>query len=118
MNRLGRMGVLAVLGVCAEAACGSDESPAASYPIDAGFERGVEPAGDAAEGGGPLPVEAVPVTETLHAAGLSAPLDIVRDEWGVPHIYGATLADVSFGQGYMVARDRFAQMELARHHVP
>jgi penicillin amidase len=65
----------------------------------------------------PSPVEAVPVTETLHGTGLSAPIDIVRDEWGIPHIYGETLADVAYGQGYIVARDRFVQMDLARHQA-
>src|SRR5262249_28683418 len=72
--------------------------------------------GDAAEAG-PSPVDAVPMSETFRASSLSAPVDIVRDEWGNPHIYGQTLADVSFAQGYIVARDRFVQMDLARHQA-
>jgi len=117
MTSFRRMGVVAVFGLCPIAACSSDESTPASYPVDAASDRGTAPVTDAAEGGGPLPVEGVPASETLHASVLSAPIDIVRDEWGIPHIYGATLADVSFGQGYIVARDRFAQMELARHQA-
>src|SRR5258708_30965304 len=73
-------------------------------------------AGDAGDGA-VSPVQAVPITESLSSAKLSAPVDIVRDVWGNPHIYGETLADVTFAQGYIVARDRFIQMDLARHQA-
>jgi acyl-homoserine lactone acylase PvdQ len=39
---------------------------------------------------------------------------IVRDRWGVPHIYGRTRADVEFGAGYATAQDRYILMELLR----
>lgn len=45
---------------------------------------------------------------------LSAPVKIYRDEWGVPHIYGANLNDTSFAQGYVHAQDRLWQMEINR----
>lgn len=45
-------------------------------------------------------------------AGLSAPIEIVDDRWGVPHIRAATKADAFFGQGYVVARDRLFQIDL------
>ncbi len=35
----------------------------------------------------------------------AAPVEIVRDNFGVPHIQAATLADVLFGQGYCHAED-------------
>ncbi len=35
----------------------------------------------------------------------AAPVEIVRDNFGVPHIHGATLADALFGQGYCHAED-------------
>ncbi len=44
--------------------------------------------------------------------GLSAPVEIVDDRWGVPHIRAATKADAFFGQGYVVARDRLFQIDL------
>src|SRR6185436_4729223 len=110
MNSEKRLVCLALLLGSFELACGSD-TPSSGSPA-----AGADGGGDA-RGAVPSPVEAVPVTETLRAAGLSAPLDIVRDEWGIPHIYGATLADVTFGQGYIVARDRFIQMDLARHQA-
>lgn len=41
-------------------------------------------------------------------------LRIVRDTWGVPHVYGRTRADVEFGAGYATAEDRYILMELLR----
>lgn len=35
----------------------------------------------------------------------AAPVEIIRDNFGVPHIYGASLADALFGQGYCHAED-------------
>lgn len=61
------------------------------------------------------PVESIPLSETIEVPGLNAPVDLVRDEWGVPHIYGTNASDVAFAQGYIVARDRFPQMDFMRH---
>ncbi len=36
---------------------------------------------------------------------------IIRDEWGVPHIYGKTDADCVFGMAYAQAEDNMAQVE-------
>lgn len=36
---------------------------------------------------------------------------IVRDSWGVPHIYGKTDADVAYGIGYAHAEDDFATLQ-------
>ncbi|SDZ22833.1 penicillin amidase [Jannaschia faecimaris] len=51
-------------------------------------------------------------TETV--AGLSAPVEIVRNTHNVPHIFGETDADVFFGLGYAHAQDRLWQMTLLR----
>src|SRR3954471_23196438 len=40
---------------------------------------------------------------------------IVRDNWGVPHIYGNTAGDVEFGAGYAGAEDRLFLMDVLRH---
>ncbi|MBB4840395.1 penicillin amidase [Sphingomonas kyeonggiensis] len=45
--------------------------------------------------------------------GASAPIEIVDDLWGTPHIRAATIPDAFFGQGYVVARDRLFQIDLA-----
>ena len=45
---------------------------------------------------------------------LSAPVEIVRDRWGVPHIYAATARDAFLAQGYVHAQDRLFQLEYSR----
>ena len=51
---------------------------------------------------------------SIRAAGLDAEVRVYRDRWGVPQIYAATSHDLFFGQGYVHAQDRFAQMEFWR----
>lgn len=53
-------------------------------------------------------------TGQLHAPGLVAPVEIVRDHWGVPHIYAQNNGDLFFAQGYTHAQDRLWQMDLQR----
>ena len=51
----------------------------------------------------------------ISIAGADGPVDIVRDEYGVPHIYASTVHDLGLGFGYAQASDRLAQMDLFRH---
>ncbi|MEO6213084.1 MAG: penicillin acylase family protein, partial [Vicinamibacterales bacterium] len=51
---------------------------------------------------------------TLVAEGLKRTVRIVRDRWGVPHIYAQSTADLFFAQGYVMAQDRLWQMEMWR----
>ncbi len=46
--------------------------------------------------------------------GISAPVEIVRDGDGVPHIFAATDADAFYALGYVHAQDRMWQMEMNR----
>ena len=46
--------------------------------------------------------------------GLEAPVEVVRDEWGVAHIYASTVHDLFFAQGYVAAQDRLYQIEIWR----
>ena len=48
------------------------------------------------------------------AKGLDAPVDIVRDTHGVPHIFADSAADAWFALGYVHAQDRLWQMEGMR----
>lgn len=50
----------------------------------------------------------------LTLAGLYESVTVVRDGYGVPHIYATSEADLFFTQGYVHAQDRFWQMELSR----
>ena len=54
------------------------------------------------------------VNGTLKVAGLAAPAEIIRDRWGVPHIYAQSLEDLLFVQGFVHAQDRLWQMEMSR----
>jgi len=56
----------------------------------------------------------LPVDERITIENLSAPVDIVRDKYGRPHIYAATLTDAMRVEGYLVARDRHFQLEFFR----
>jgi penicillin amidase len=60
------------------------------------------------------PYDAVPVTTTVKITGLHAPVDVVRDKWGVVHIHASSIEDAVRVEGYQVARDRTAQLELIR----
>jgi len=51
---------------------------------------------------------------TLRVRGLAAPVEVIRDRWGIPHIYAQNPRDLFFAQGYVQAQDRLWQMELFR----
>jgi acyl-homoserine lactone acylase PvdQ len=54
----------------------------------------------------------VQLSGTIEADGLSAPVLIVRDRWGVPHVYAQSRDDLFFAQGFVQAQDRLFQMDL------
>ena len=51
---------------------------------------------------------------SLSIAGLSAPVEVVRDGEGVAHIFAHELEDLLCGLGFVHAQDRLWQMELQR----
>lgn len=54
---------------------------------------------------------------TITLSGLQAPVSVVRDGHGVPHLTAAKLPDLLFAQGYVTAQDRLWQMDLTRRAV-
>jgi penicillin amidase len=80
-----------VCSLCALDACGRSERP-------------------------PAPV-AAHIPGTLDVFGLAAPVRVVRDRGGVPHIYAQNRDDLFFAQGYVQAQDRLFQMDLWRRSV-
>lgn len=54
----------------------------------------------------PLPVS------VFAAAGLSQPVQITVDRWGVPHLYAANTGDLFQAQGFNAARERLFQLDL------
>jgi penicillin G amidase len=53
----------------------------------------------------------------IAAAGLGAPVEVVRDAQGVPHIRAQNLSDLLFAQGYVTAQDRLWQMDMTRRYA-
>ena len=45
-------------------------------------------------------------SDQLSVKGLKEPVEIIRDEWGVNHIYAENQHDLFFAQGYAAAKDR------------
>src|SRR5687767_13440298 len=81
------------LAVCAAmAACGRGDAPRRS------------------SGTGALP----PVAGSIELQGLRAPVRVIRDRWGIPHIAAQNLTDLFFAQGFVQAQDRLFQMDLWR----
>jgi penicillin G amidase len=50
----------------------------------------------------------------LRVPGLEAPVEVMRDRRGVPHVYASTEHDLFFAQGFLHAQDRLWQMDLQR----
>src|SRR5262245_14721650 len=53
---------------------------------------------------------------TIVLPGLSAPVSVVRDTHGVPHLTASSLEDLFFAQGYVTAQDRLWQMDMTRRY--
>ena len=51
---------------------------------------------------------------TIEVAGLETPVEVMRDESGIPHIFAKTENDAYFALGFVHAQDRFWQMEMMR----
>jgi len=52
------------------------------------------------------------VSKTYKVTGLSAPILIKIDIWGIPHVEAQTIDDAFFGQGYAAATMRLWQLDL------
>ena len=51
---------------------------------------------------------------TIKLKGLQRPVNVLRDEWGIAHIFAGTQDDLFFAQGFVAAQDRLWQMDLWR----
>ena len=77
---------------------------------------GVPPTATAQVAPAPAPVtaDAALSSTTITLPGLNAPVEIIRDRWGINHIYAETEYDLFLAQGYAAARDRLFQFEVWR----
>src|SRR5437870_1352196 len=53
---------------------------------------------------------------TIVLRGLTEPVEVLRDNWGVPHIYAKSTDDLFFAQGFVVGQDRMWQLEMWRRN--
>ena len=54
------------------------------------------------------------ITGRVSVGGIKQEVEIIRDKYGVPHIYAQNEPDLYFGLGYAMAQDRLWQMEFHR----
>ena len=64
-----------------------------------------------------LPIIIVAQDQRISIAGLEKPVEILVDEWGIPHIYAETESDLFFAQGFYAAQDRLFQFEIWRRQA-
>lgn len=89
-------GVTAAVLLASAAACGPD---------DAGAPRSLDE----------LARRSLAVIDGEQAVpGLKEPVEVIRDEWGVPHVYARNDDDLFFAQGWVMAQDRLWQLEMWR----
>jgi penicillin amidase len=55
-----------------------------------------------------------PLDGQIALPGLHAPVEVLFDRWGVPHVYARDADDAWMAAGYLQARDRLWKMELYR----
>ena len=56
-------------------------------------------------------------TNTALLKGVKEPVKVIRDKWGVNHIYAKNETDLFFAQGYCAAKDRLFQFEVWRRQA-
>ncbi|MGE0791591.1 MAG: penicillin acylase family protein [Sandaracinaceae bacterium] len=103
MNRGWPIGSALIVALCGVAVGCDDGNP----ETDAGMDAGPPPMSDSgvdAGGGG----------TDLALDGLDGPVEVIVDDRGMPHIYATTINDLAVTNGYLMARDRFIQMEFLR----
>lgn len=49
--------------------------------------------------------------------GLSAPVEVLEDHWGVPHVRAGSIPDAFFANGFLVARDRLWELDFGHRQA-
>lgn len=94
-------------------ASGLRHALALAVALAAGTLHGAAAQGPATPREAPRAYSSAPIRRIV-VPGLRAPVEIVRDRWGVNHIYAQAEYDLFFAQGYAAARDRLFQFEVWR----
>ncbi len=64
-----------------------------------------------------ITAQSTAAARSVRVSGLTQPVDVYRDRWGVNHIYANNEHDLFFAQGYAAARDRLFQFEIWRRQA-
>ncbi len=56
-------------------------------------------------------------SQNKNIQGLKESVEIIRDSWGINHIYAKNQEDLFFAQGYTAAKDRLFQFEIWRRQA-
>jgi penicillin amidase len=64
-----------------------------------------------------ISIKTIAQKSTLKLKGLQQPVEVLRDQWGVNHIYANNEHDLFFTQGYCAAKDRLFQFEIWRRQA-
>jgi penicillin amidase len=107
------LGSLALAAPLAIAGCPSDPAPTDTGPV--GMDSPM-PTDDAPVASGSC-LGDIDADEQLSLPGLDGAIEVVYDDRGIPHIYGTTVHDVVMVQAYLMARDRYGQMDFIRRNV-
>lgn len=54
------------------------------------------------------------ISGQLGVTGLRKSVTVLRDKWGIPHIYAENTEDLFFAQGFVAAQDRLYQIDIWR----
>jgi hypothetical protein len=108
--------LLVALVSLASAACGDDDGDADTGVPDGGLDGGADADADVDSGppdpSPPAPLDTVEETVRRTIPELSAHAYVVRVEHDVPHVYAENRLDAWRVLGFVMAQDRFFQMEL------
>ena len=56
-------------------------------------------------------------SDQIQVDGLQKSVEILRDQWGINHIYAQNQHDLFFAQGYAAAKARLFQVEIWRRQA-
>lgn len=64
-----------------------------------------------------LAAQSAAVRDSLAVPGLHQPVEVIRDRWGLNHVYAQNEDDLFMAQGYLAAKDRLFQFEIWRRRA-
>jgi len=112
------LALTALLVACGGGSSGADATDVATEATDTTTDQAADQAPDPGQPDQPEPLgtclESIDADKAYALTGLQAPVEVVTDSYGVPHVYAANEHDLFAAEGFVVARNRFVQMHGMR----